>query len=94
MSQTSPSPRKKLKALQPIEGKDGKTRWKNIGVAFPNRDNSINVYLDSLPPSGKIQLREFDEDDLRQRDLDGVASRPRLAAAATSSVDAGEDLPF
>lgn len=31
--------------------------WLKIGVAFLNRDQSINVILDVLPKDGKVQLR-------------------------------------
>lgn len=32
--------------------------WNRVGTAFFNRDGSINVFLDSFPMTGKIQLRE------------------------------------
>lgn len=32
--------------------------FKNIGVAFVNKDGSINVILDSLPLDGKLHIRE------------------------------------
>ena len=31
--------------------------WKEVGVAFENRDESLNVLLFALPVNGKIQLR-------------------------------------
>ena len=31
--------------------------WIKVGSSFPNRDGSINVYLDAYPVGGKIQLR-------------------------------------
>ncbi|HBF12252.1 MAG TPA: hypothetical protein DDW49_02490 [Deltaproteobacteria bacterium] len=37
--------------------KDGPDRWTKIGVAFVNRDESINVILDSVPLSGKLHIR-------------------------------------
>lgn len=45
-------------AYQVTERGDGKNFWSKIGVAFLNRDQSINVLLDALPKDGKIQLRE------------------------------------
>lgn len=36
---------------------DGKAQWKPIGVAFRNKDDSINVLLDAFPKDGKLQLR-------------------------------------
>jgi hypothetical protein len=41
--------------------KDGEPRkfWTKIGVAFTNRDGSINLYLDSLPiGTNRLQVRE------------------------------------
>lgn len=45
-------------AFQITEGKDGKSRWTKIGMAFVNKDGSINVLLDAFPKDGKIQLRD------------------------------------
>ncbi len=38
----------------------GKTRsfWTRIGVAFPNKDKSLNVKLDAIPASGQLHIRE------------------------------------
>jgi len=45
-------------AFQIVEGKDGKSRWTKIGMAFINKDGSINVLLDAFPRDGKIQIRD------------------------------------
>lgn len=37
---------------------DRKSFWKHVGRAFWNRDGSINVLLDALPLSGKLQIRK------------------------------------
>jgi hypothetical protein len=38
-----------------------RTRWMKIGVAYHNRDGSMNVYLDALPlGTHKLQIREDD----------------------------------
>jgi hypothetical protein len=39
------------------EGTDKKSYWNRVGVAFENRDGSINVKLDFLP-GVKLQIRE------------------------------------
>lgn len=39
--------------------------WSRIGVAFENRDGSLNVKLDSLPVGGQMQLRRATDDDER-----------------------------
>ncbi len=38
----------------------GKTRsfWTRIGVAFHNKDQSLNVKLDAIPASGQLHIRE------------------------------------
>ena len=42
------------------ESKDGqqRSRWVRVGVAFPSKDGSLNVLLDALPLSGRLQLRD------------------------------------
>lgn len=50
------------------------TRWTRIGIAFTNKDGSINIELDALPLEGRIQLREETPDEVDQR-LDRKADR-------------------
>lgn len=45
-----------------ITERDDKSYWNKIGVAFTNKDGSINLILDSIPISGKMQVREKFED--------------------------------
>lgn len=75
-----------FKVIAPIEKKDGSTFWMRVGTGFPNKDQSINLYLDAMPFNHTLQIREMDEDDLtpRSRKRDGTAA----PAAATT------DLPF
>lgn len=40
--------------------RDDKTYWTKVGSAFVNKDGSINVFLEALPVSGKIQIRDDD----------------------------------
>jgi hypothetical protein len=41
--------------------------WVKVGSAFPNRDESLNVYLDALPTNGRLHIREkFQEPDADQ----------------------------
>jgi hypothetical protein len=48
-----------MKIAYNIVERNGKTYWNRIGVAFVNRDGSINVKLDSIPVSGELQLRDY-----------------------------------
>ncbi|OGQ84632.1 MAG: hypothetical protein A2289_09660 [Deltaproteobacteria bacterium RIFOXYA12_FULL_58_15] len=66
-----------VKAVYTIreDAKSDKSCWTKIGVAFVNRDDSINVQLDALPLDGKLHIREFSErpeqngrNDRNQRD--------------------------
>lgn len=67
--------KKMFKVLSPIERPNGDTAyWMRCGSAYSNKDESINVYLESLPLVGltkgeglKIQLRELTEEELRER---------------------------
>lgn len=40
------------------EGK--KAIWTRIGTAYVNRDNSLNVILNSIPLDGRLQIRDRD----------------------------------
>jgi hypothetical protein len=66
---------KRKKVLSPIEsggenGKEKKTFWMRVGIAFVNRDGSINIHLDAMPKNMKLQVRDFDERDLQSRPRD------------------------
>lgn len=37
---------------------EGKAHWTKIGVAFVNKDGSLNVILDALPREGKMHIRD------------------------------------
>lgn len=41
-----------------ISERNGKGYWNRVGIAFLNRDSSINIKLETLPLDGKIQLRD------------------------------------
>ncbi len=58
---------KKLAVLAVVEHPDRAdetktyTRWVKVGVAFVNRDGSMNLYLDAFPiGTNKLQVREED----------------------------------
>jgi hypothetical protein len=56
-----------FKVLCPVNRKDGTTHWMRVGTGFPNKDQSVNMYLDVLPVNQKLQLREMDEEDFAPR---------------------------
>ena len=41
------------------ESEGRKSRWIRVGIAFVNRDGSLNVLLDALPVNGKLHIRDF-----------------------------------
>ena len=52
----------KMKAVFTIvEGdKLKKALFRRIGTGFVNRDASLNVFLDALPVSGKLHIRDIE----------------------------------
>ena len=47
-----------LKNVYTIQETEEKNYWIKIGVAFVNRDQSLNVKLNALPIDGKLHIRE------------------------------------
>ena len=83
-----------FKVICPIE-RNGKTYWQRLGSGFPNRDQSINLYLDALPTNGKLQLREVDEEDLERSRRGGrPEGRPDGSRTGDGSGGGNDDLPF
>jgi len=39
-------------------GENQKGTWSKIGVAFVNKDDSLNVILDCIPFTGRIHIRD------------------------------------
>jgi hypothetical protein len=53
---------KQVKAVYVIrENGNGGNFWTRVGVAFVNRDSSLNVVLEALPTDGKLHIRDFKE---------------------------------
>ncbi|MCB9561183.1 MAG: hypothetical protein H6709_04750 [Kofleriaceae bacterium] len=84
-----------FKVLCPIEKKDGGgTFWMRIGTGFPNKDQSINLYLDALPINQKLQLREMDEEDLRRSEARRAERRSGSGGGGALRATGTDDLPF
>ena len=62
-----------------ITERNDKQYWNRIGVAFTNKDGSINVKLDALPTGGTLQLRDYEP---REELEAGNAVRPRPLRSA------------
>ena len=37
--------------------------FRRIGTGFVNRDGSLNIFLDALPVTGKLHVRDIEEKD-------------------------------
>ncbi len=77
---------KKYKNVYAITEKPGykKAFWTKCGIAMVNQDQSINLYLDAVPLTGKLQIRERDEENGRR-----WSQRDGQEAAPPSSFDFG-----
>ena len=42
----------------PEKESDSHKPWMRVGIAFINKDASMNVILDAIPMSGKLHIRE------------------------------------
>jgi hypothetical protein len=62
-----------------ITERNDKQYWNRIGVAFTNKDGSINVKLDALPTGGTLQLRDYEPRDELEA---GNSVRPRALRSA------------
>jgi hypothetical protein len=102
MNTTPPSTptanKKTYKVLCPIEKPGGgPAYWMRLGTAFTNRDDSLNVVLDAIPPtntkSGRYQLhiREFNDEDLRRRETYN-SSRGSSYGGASHATNDGSDV--
>jgi hypothetical protein len=49
----------KIKFIYVITGKGERKFWNKVGVAFVNRDGSLNCKLDSLPVDGELHIRDY-----------------------------------
>jgi hypothetical protein len=61
-AQPQSAPREKLDVFTIVERENTKPFWVRIGVAFRNKDGSLNLYLDALPVNGRLNVRVADKD--------------------------------
>lgn len=98
--------KKMYKVLAPIQKQNNQgSFFMRVGSGYTNKDDSINLYLDVIPvglDAGKmkLQIRELDENDLRQRESNrssvGLDERTGTGVhgVAAGSLGASEALPF
>ena len=49
----------KMKIVYTITERGDRSYWTRIGVAYLNRDGSMNVKLDAVPVNGTMQIRDW-----------------------------------
>lgn len=49
----------KMKVVYTITERGDRSYWTKIGVAYLNRDGSLNVKLDAVPVNGTMQIRDW-----------------------------------
>lgn len=79
MSEQQPNNRKAVYTI--VEREGHKARFVRLGIAFVNRDGSLNVVLDALPVSGTLHIRDFPP----REGEDDAAVAPTPPVAATTS---------
>ncbi len=74
------------KVVYAIVERGPRKHWLRIGMAFVNRDGSLNVRLDAMPISGQLHIRDNPPRDPRDSLGESLASMPleREAAAHKS----------
>ena len=77
----------KYKVAYVITERNDKSYWTRIGVAFINKDGSLNVKLDALPIGGTMQIRDYEPRE--EFDANG-SMRPRPLRATAGAQSAGE----
>lgn len=53
----------RMKIAYVITQRNDRNFWNRVGVAFVNKDGSINVKLEAVPVSGEIQIRDYQPRD-------------------------------
>ncbi|HMI83375.1 MAG TPA: hypothetical protein VK550_04730 [Polyangiaceae bacterium] len=76
----------KFKVAYVITERNDKTYWNRIGVAFTNKDGSINVKLDALPTSGTLQIRDYEPRE-EADEMNGVPPRTQRGLGGNAASD-------
>jgi hypothetical protein len=51
-------PNAPFKVVYAVIANGPRRHWLRVGLAFPNRDGSLNVRLDAIPFTGQLQIRD------------------------------------
>ena len=74
----------KYKVAYVITERNEKTYWNRIGVAFTNKDGSLNVKLDALPIGGTMHIRDYEPRE-EFEPANGGTPRPHPIRAASGA---------
>jgi hypothetical protein len=78
----------KYKVCYVITERNDKSYWNRIGVAFINKDGSLNVKLDALPIGGQMQIRDYEPREEFDANGGPLRARPiRAAGGARPAAD-------
>ena len=69
------SPSSTHKVVYAVIERGPKKHWLRIGIAFVNKDGSLNVRLDAVPLTGQLHIRD---EPSRPPTAEPVADVPRL----------------
>jgi len=86
--------KRSFKVLSPVEKHNGGTFWMRVGTAHVNKDESINVYLDAMPKTFQLQLRELTEEDFQRKASFEARSAQQPHAGAPFAQNLPDQLPF
>jgi hypothetical protein len=68
-------PKRNYKPVFTIVEREGrKPFYVRIGIAFVNKDESLNVKLDGLPTNGSLHIRDWKPWELERREPAGAVS--------------------
>lgn len=82
---------KQLKIVYNITERGDRSYWNRIGVAYENRDGSLNIKLDAIPVNGSMQVRDWTP---REDAAGSESSRPKGNGSSRSASSQGvEDFP-
>lgn len=92
---------KRFDIVTPRKGRDGKTFWTKIGVAFENKNGGYNLSFEALPiasmtDDGSIETRALMMEPRERDDAprgNGTPSRNNRPAR-TDGYDDSSDIPF
>lgn len=77
----------KMKVVYTITDRGDKSWWTKIGVAYVNRDGSLNIKLEAMPVNGSLHVRDW-----TPREEQASDDKPRRGNGANAAAPL-DDLP-